>query len=311
MRLRRILGGVGATLAATAAANRILAQRAGPLGPPLERETGTFRWRGMDVSFTEAGDPEDPDLLLLHGIHAGATSREFNRVVERLATNHHVLAPDLPGFGRSDRPPVVYTSTMYASFIEELCADMTEQPIVIASGLTVAYVLEAAGSIDPDRLVLICPYGTTRRGGSRNADRLLRLPVVGPAASNLLTSKAGLRATVLDKLVYDPAALSAHDVDYLWEAAHQPGARFAIASLVGARLDADTNLGAELAALDVDTTLVWGRELHWPSLESGRALAEAGDVKLVVIDRARLLPHLEQAGPFLEVLEDELTLPLE
>ncbi len=311
MRLRRVLVSVGATVAATAAANRLLTRKAGPLGPPLERETGTYRWRGMDISFTEAGDPEDPDLLLLHGIHPGASSREFNRIIERLATNYHVLAPDLPGFGRSDRPPVTYTAALYASFIEELSAEMTDQPTVIASGLTSAYVLDVAGSIDLDRLVLICPYGTTQRDGSRQADRLVRLPVIGPALTNALTSRMGLRATVTDKLVYDPAALSEHDIEFLWQATHQPGARFPIASLFGGRLDVNVDLGAKLAALDVETTVVWGRELHWPPLEAGRVLAETGNVKLVVIDRARLLPHLEQAGPFLEVLEDELTLSLE
>ncbi|PSQ46579.1 alpha/beta hydrolase, partial [Halobacteriales archaeon SW_6_65_15] len=39
----------------------------------------------------------------------------------------------------------------------------------------------------------------------------------------------------------------------------------------------------------------------------GEELAERADAKLVVFDDAKLLPHAEHPGPFLEVLLDELT----
>lgn len=44
-----------------------------------------------------------PVLVLVHGL--GVSSRYMTRLLRLLADEHQVLAPDLPGFGRSSRPP--------------------------------------------------------------------------------------------------------------------------------------------------------------------------------------------------------------
>ena len=46
--------------------------------------------------------------MLLHGIYAGASSFEFRRIFDALATHFRVFAPDLPGFGLSARPARLY-----------------------------------------------------------------------------------------------------------------------------------------------------------------------------------------------------------
>ena len=46
-----------------------------------------------------------PAVVLVHGV--GVASRYFVPTAERLAPFHRVYAPDLPGFGRSDKPPEV------------------------------------------------------------------------------------------------------------------------------------------------------------------------------------------------------------
>jgi pimeloyl-ACP methyl ester carboxylesterase len=48
--------------------------------------------------FRESGDPSRPAIVLLHG--GGLSSREWEPQFERLA-DFHLLAPDLPGHGRS------------------------------------------------------------------------------------------------------------------------------------------------------------------------------------------------------------------
>lgn len=58
---------------------------------------------GTDLSFTTAGSPSHPALLLLHGFPSSA--RTFRHVVPELAKVAHVVAPDLPGFGVSDPLP--------------------------------------------------------------------------------------------------------------------------------------------------------------------------------------------------------------
>jgi pimeloyl-ACP methyl ester carboxylesterase len=58
---------------------------------------------GLKISYREAGQPDAPTLLLLHGFPtAGHMFRDF---IPLLADSFHLVAPDLPGFGQSDLLP--------------------------------------------------------------------------------------------------------------------------------------------------------------------------------------------------------------
>jgi pimeloyl-ACP methyl ester carboxylesterase len=57
---------------------------------------------GLEVFYREAGAPGAPKLLLLHGFPT--SSHMFRDLIPLLADRFHIIAPDLPGFGRSDRP---------------------------------------------------------------------------------------------------------------------------------------------------------------------------------------------------------------
>ena len=58
---------------------------------------------GVELFYREAGAPEAPTLLLLHGF--GASSHMFRDLMPQLARHYHVIAPDLPGFGQTSVLP--------------------------------------------------------------------------------------------------------------------------------------------------------------------------------------------------------------
>ncbi|WP_158056365.1 alpha/beta fold hydrolase [Halorussus halophilus] len=307
MKLRRAITATVGGLGAAALGNKLLAWKAGKLSPPLEGEQRTYRWRGFDIAYTEAGDPDDPDLLLLHGVHAAASNKEFDQIFRQLSKTHHVIAPDLPGFGRSDRPPLTYSASLYTAFVTDFAEDLTDDAACVASSLAGSYAALAQQQSEVfSRLVLVCPTADTgtRRLWLRS---VMRSPLVGQTLFNLLTSKRSLHWFDNRDAYSDEAGYTERDVDFQWETSHQPGARYAPASFVSGYLDPDVDLGAELARVDVPVTIVWGRDATVTPLEEGEKLAEAADTKLVVFDEARLLPHAEHPGPFLEVLLDELT----
>jgi pimeloyl-ACP methyl ester carboxylesterase len=65
---------------------------------------------GVTVFYREAGDPNKPVFLLLHGFPA--SSFMFRRLIELVSDTFHVIAPDYPGFGHSDAPsPGQFTYT--------------------------------------------------------------------------------------------------------------------------------------------------------------------------------------------------------
>jgi len=57
---------------------------------------------GFNIFYRSAGAVGAPKLLLLHGFPTA--SHMFRDMIPRLSDRFHVIAPDLPGFGKSDMP---------------------------------------------------------------------------------------------------------------------------------------------------------------------------------------------------------------
>jgi pimeloyl-ACP methyl ester carboxylesterase len=64
---------------------------------------------GLKISYREAGSPDAPTLLLLHGFPSAG--HMFRELIPLLADSFHLIAPDLPGFGQSDLPTPIGLNT--------------------------------------------------------------------------------------------------------------------------------------------------------------------------------------------------------
>lgn len=298
MKFRTLVGAAVGSVGVAAVTNRLLARRAGDLAPPLDGRQEVYRWRGFDVAYTEAGDPADPDFVLLHGVNASGSSHEFRHVFSDLAEEYHVIAPDLPGFGRSDRPPLLYSGSLYTTFVGDFVDDLTEDATVVAASHSGGYAAVAAPEADVAELILVCPTATGIPGTRPLVRSLVRAPVVGPALYNLATSKPAIRYFNADHGYYDEGNVTDELVDYQWQTAHQPGSRFAPASFFGGYLDLDVDLGDVLADLDVPVTLIWGRQATVSPLEDGEDLAATANARLVVFDESDVQPHVEHPAQF-------------
>ena len=54
------------------------------------------------VFYREAGNPEKPTILLLHGFPSA--SHMFRELMPELADEFHLIAPDFPSFGQTESP---------------------------------------------------------------------------------------------------------------------------------------------------------------------------------------------------------------
>ncbi|BDS11619.1 alpha/beta fold hydrolase [Aureispira anguillae] len=83
----------------------------------------TIEVSGINLFYREAGNPDKPTLVLLHGYPT--SSHMFRNLIDRLANQYHILAPDYPGFGRSEQPPIKdfdYSFEHMAIIIEDFLA---------------------------------------------------------------------------------------------------------------------------------------------------------------------------------------------
>jgi pimeloyl-ACP methyl ester carboxylesterase len=86
--------------------------------PPTRFRTVTVD--GLSLFYREAGPPDAPSVLLLHGFPS--SSRMWQPLIDRLADRYRPVAPDYPGFGHSDAPPAdsfVYTFDHIAEIVEK------------------------------------------------------------------------------------------------------------------------------------------------------------------------------------------------
>lgn len=120
---------------------------------------------GVNLFYREAGRPDAPGVLLLHG--QPCSSYFFREVISPLAEVARVVAPDLPGFGFTEAPDdYEYTFEAMARTIDALTQEIgLEQffPYVHDFGAPVAYYLALAR---PDRVLgLIIQNGNAHEEG--------------------------------------------------------------------------------------------------------------------------------------------------
>ena len=151
---------------------------------------------GLRIAYRETGPPDAPPVMVLHGW--GANSQTVRSIQAVLSETHRTIAPDLPGFGVSDLPPVAWGAEEYAASVRGM---MRELGIARASlighshGGRTSIVLAATHPELVDRLVLVDSAGLRpkRRAGYyarvyayKAGRRLLKLPgISGPLGGPL------------------------------------------------------------------------------------------------------------------------------
>ena len=131
---------------------------------PDEISPAIFATRSVSTSQGElvyhvsgSGEP----LVFLHGFFLGASSYEWSKVYSRAAINYEVIAPDLIGFGESERPSKSVDAADHVEYLAEFLREVVPQrpAVLIASGVSANLSLLLA-SRHPElvsRMVLFLP----------------------------------------------------------------------------------------------------------------------------------------------------------
>lgn len=256
------------------------------------------------------GGPE-PTLVFVHNVGVGASSYDWSKVYPAFAERHRVLAPDLLGFGESERPKVKLTAADYAAalaeFIDGLCADEVQRPVVVARGLGAGFAAHMAAQHPgvAKRLILWMPSGRAQVPLWLNIAS--RVPTLN---SFIYRNKLARRATIKQRFeaagaFVDPGAVTVEMVEMHAICAQQYQADYAIFRLMQGRMSFD--LEARWRELQTPVTLLV------PSLLSGASSAQAE--RLQAANRLCALRVVQGAGPFaplenpqtvVDVLRDEL-----
>jgi pimeloyl-ACP methyl ester carboxylesterase len=119
---------------------------------------------GVPTAYLEAGPPDAPPVVLLHGL--GATNASLLPCLADLARDHRVLAPDLPGFGSSAAPRVAYSFPWFAAWLDDFQRVVGARPAVLLGNSLGGRIALEGGLAHPRSvraLALLTPSPAFRR----------------------------------------------------------------------------------------------------------------------------------------------------
>ena len=164
---------------------------------PVREVTPTLHYRvihGYRRAYRIAGS--GPAILLIHGI--GDNSTTWSTVQSKLAQRFTVIAPDLLGHGKSDKPRADYSVAAYANGMRDLLSVLdVERVTVVGHSLGGGVAMQFAYQFPQlvDRLILVGSGGVTKDVNvalriaslpmGTEALAVLRLPMVLPALQML------------------------------------------------------------------------------------------------------------------------------
>jgi len=274
---------------------------------PAERYVDLKGLRARCLVAGEAGPP----VVLIHGL--GASAEIWSGNLAALSSRFRVYAPDLPGFGRTEKPGWMdYSPAAYSRFIREF---MTARGIgraalvghSLGGGVALRVILDEPGRVE--RLALVSSAGLGR-------DVSLPLRVASLPWFDRIFFKPSLAVFIhfLHRLVYDPAAITSEFARMYYEMFFQPGSvraftgiLRAIATLRGARPGVLEDIRRGLAAITVPTLIVWGRQDRILPVSQGvDAAGRIPGARLHIFERCGHMPNIEYPDEFNRVLLDFL-----
>jgi pimeloyl-ACP methyl ester carboxylesterase len=266
-----------------------------------------------------------PPLVLVHGLGSSAAV-EFYFNLEPLAANHRVLAIDLPGFGRSDKPILDYTIEVFVKAVRDLMvSEQLETAAVmgVSMGGRVALGLALEAPRMVERLILVDALGVgtprrvlayrlllTRGLGEltlRGTARALRR--MNPATIRRFWGWYLRRPGRVDGILSDERI--ADHGQLLSTPEYRAAYLSALRSIAGmGQLRNGVVVEERLAELTMPTLVIWGRHDHiFPASHAEMARQKIPRARVEIFDESGHTPQMEEPDHFNRVVLDFLQNP--
>ncbi|NND04473.1 MAG: alpha/beta fold hydrolase [Acidimicrobiia bacterium] len=277
-----------------------------PLPSPVAADPEYVRVPGSGrIAIYRRGPVDANSVLLVHSVNAAASAAEMRPLFDRLALNHSVAALDLPGFGKSDREPVEYDIDRMTAGVVAALEHLGRPSHVVALSLGSEFAARAE-NLRPDlvaSLTLISPTGFRSQpgGAPEKLGDLLRLPVVGQAIYDLLTSRPSIEYFLAKSFVGEvDAGLST----YSYITAHQPNARYAPAAFLSGKLFTEAATTTLYSSVDAPTQVLYDQDPYsdFEQLASFASQHEGWTVQRIAGTRG--LPHFDASEESVSAIEE-------
>lgn len=262
------------------------------------------------------GEHHQTKLLMIHGL--GDEADTWRYTILDLMNKHHVIALDLPGFGRSDKPKQAYTPDFLIRSIIGLM-DQLEIDSSILMGSSLGGILAHALAIQhPERttgLVLVGGALLQQKPMTDMSLKMMQIPLLGEWLYTRLRKDPDAAYQSLRTVYYDLDNLPQDDRDFLYRRVNQrvwsSGQRRAyfstLRNLTPWVMKSQKDLPKRLKKLAVPTLVIRGEHDTLFPYQNALAIKESQpDVTVAHIENCGHLPHQEDPEAFNSVLKNWL-----
>jgi len=257
-----------------------------------------------------AGKQENPALLMVHGL--GDEADTWRHVIPPLSEKFYVIAMDLPGFGRSDKPNLKYTPSFMINGIINLM-DACEIQKAVLMGSSLGGIFSHQIAIDhPDRVESLILIGGTLLPSISKGNwgiKLMALPLLGEWFYTKLRKDPDAAYDSIRDVYYDLDHMPEEDREFLYERVNkrvwsdgQRRAYFSTLRELSAWMRKNQNNSVSLLKdLGLPTMVVRGEYDQLFSENNLEPLLKIQpNITKVTIQNAGHLPHQEKPDLFLE-----------
>jgi len=311
MKKRYLLAGLSGLVAGAIATKLLTRPRAVSWPDSLEFIFNPeYSWftlvNGVRIHYQEAGDEKAPPIILIHGFIS--SNLIWSTTLLQLARKgFRVIAPDLPGYGYSDKPAdALYTISEQARAIVGLMDRLQIERATIV-GASYGGAIAATMALDyPERVEKLILVGAVTNDDAKKK-MLLRiscLPIIGDIATPLfLGSRWILRKRMEDmyrrmgRSVNDRMVAARHHL-LATSNAHR-------AMIRTARRWSANRIQREASLIRQPAMLVWGDQDDHIPLEDAIKLRDAiPNAKLIIFRNCGHLPPAEYPEQFVGAVSD-------
>jgi pimeloyl-ACP methyl ester carboxylesterase len=200
------------------------------------------------------------------------------------------VAPDIIGFGYSDKPTVEYTMDFFLDFLATFLKNLgILKPVIVASSfgghLATEYAVGHSRQIE--KLVLVSPAGMMRTS----------TPVLDSYIMSALYPTYENSEKAFSAMSYDPAVVSDDVINDFVNRMKLPNSKYAFMStLLGMRYA--PRLQGRLGKITCPTLLLWGDSDKMIPVQYAKEYREIPDLELVVIKNCGHVPFIEKPMTF-------------
>lgn len=242
---------------------------------PTVDDPGTLRdvtASGVRLRVLERGS--GPKLVLLHSLFMDHST--WDGVASELARDHCVIAPDLPGYGESEKPApsrFAYDIDAFTGAIADLYAALSlGRATVIGHGLGGAIALTLAAR-HPELVSELVVVDALSAGAKPWVyGRLAQLPLAGSLVFKQLIGRSLFGAYFRELFLSDGSGVTAARLDAYYQAFNTPAARGSALATLRATVDT-RSVAAQTSRIARPTLVLWGRQDRLLSAAVGQRLA--------------------------------------